>query len=248
MTKRILVAAVVAGSMFTGAQAAKSDHDVSLTTGLYSDYRASGTTQTDFKPALQVSLDYVHTPTGLYAGLWGSNVSWVKDMHPDTHGPVEINLLFGKKGDIGQGFSYDGGLAVYVFPGNNVGEKHDIDGNMTAVDVYGEIGYGPGFVRYTHSVTDGSVDPGSRHTGNIELGAATTIPYDLIISGQVGYKRIPNATNVTHWKAGVAYTFQHAYGIGIGLDIVGNNVKHEGPGKNPGKTAPVAYVTKTFLF
>lgn len=160
-------------------------------------------------------------------------------------------MLLGKKGDIGRGVNYDGGVLVHFFPGNNIEKKSYAEGKMTAVEIYGQVGYGPGYVKYTHAVTDSSVAPKTKNTGDIEVGAATELPHDFSVAGSIGYKRIPSAAeadNFVYWKAGAAYIFQKAYGIVVGVDIVGNNLKHYGSGKNPGKTAPVGYVTKTFEF
>src|SRR6185503_8203245 len=43
--------------------------------GFVSDYAFRGISQTMGEPAVQGGFDYSHTPTGLYLGIWGSNVS-----------------------------------------------------------------------------------------------------------------------------------------------------------------------------
>src|SRR4030067_2039524 len=47
--------------------------------GLVSNYLYRGISQTGGKPALQGGFDYAHA-SGFYAGLWGSNVSWLSGL------------------------------------------------------------------------------------------------------------------------------------------------------------------------
>ena len=48
---------------------------------LYSQYIFRGLTQTNRRPALQGGFDYAHS-SGFYAGVWGSNISWISDAAP----------------------------------------------------------------------------------------------------------------------------------------------------------------------
>lgn len=50
------------------------DHVVTGNLAITTDYRFRGMSQTDGGPALQGGIDYKHAPTGLYLGVWGSNV------------------------------------------------------------------------------------------------------------------------------------------------------------------------------
>ena len=56
-------------------EAPKSDFSVSGNVGLFSDYIFRGYTQTENNPALQGGFDVEHA-SGLYAGVWASNVDW----------------------------------------------------------------------------------------------------------------------------------------------------------------------------
>jgi uncharacterized protein (TIGR02001 family) len=219
-----------------------------MTTAVYSDYRSSASTQTNHDPALQLSLDYAHLPTGLYASVWGSNVSWIKDMGNDAKGPVEVDLYLGKTGEFGDGFRYDGGLAVYFYPGNNVESDHLAEGEMTSAEAYGLVGYGPVWLKYTHAITDASIDPGSKNSKEVKVGFSTALPYDFQLKGAVGYKFLKTASDMYHWLIGVSYTFEQAYGITIGMDVVGNSRTWTGSGKAPNNTSPVFYLSKTFVF
>ena len=80
-----------------------------------SDYAYRGWSQTDERPALQGGFDYAHD-SGLYAGVWGSNVSWRPDASPNVSNSPSSTLrrLQGTVGAIG----YDVGLLQYYYPGS----------------------------------------------------------------------------------------------------------------------------------
>jgi uncharacterized protein (TIGR02001 family) len=92
--------------------------EVSGGVGLTSDYVFRGISQTDREPAIQGSLEYA-IETGIaessaYAGFWGSNV----DFNDGDEAQVEIDVLFGLRGDVGDsGVSWDLGAIYYWYPG-----------------------------------------------------------------------------------------------------------------------------------
>ncbi|HWD36284.1 MAG TPA: TorF family putative porin, partial [Casimicrobiaceae bacterium] len=53
----------------------QSPFSVAGNLGIFSQYVFRGLTQTDRKPAFQGGFDVTHS-NGLYAGTWGSNISW----------------------------------------------------------------------------------------------------------------------------------------------------------------------------
>jgi uncharacterized protein (TIGR02001 family) len=72
--KKILAAAIFP-TLFSGLCPAqevkpemKPDNEVSFNAALTSDYRYRGISQTRLQAALQGGADYVHNPSGLYAG------------------------------------------------------------------------------------------------------------------------------------------------------------------------------------
>ena len=75
--KTLAVAAVlsVIGIATAQAEEAKSPHSFSANVTAVSDYVFRGITQTDSHPAIQGGFDYAHA-SGLYAGLWASNVDF----------------------------------------------------------------------------------------------------------------------------------------------------------------------------
>lgn len=86
MRKTLFASAAVAALVLpaTGhAQSAPaaSPHTFTGNLTLASEYLYRGIAQTRGRPALQGGFDYAHA-SGLYAGLWGSNISWINDGTP----------------------------------------------------------------------------------------------------------------------------------------------------------------------
>ncbi|MDP2239688.1 MAG: TorF family putative porin [Burkholderiales bacterium] len=125
MIKKTIMAGVVAAAFAPGlasAQAAPaSDHTLTGNAGIFSQYIFRGNTQTNTGPALQGGADYSHS-SGLYAGTWLSNISWLTDSPGATgysSSSLEWDVYGGYKGTIGKSdFGYDVGVLFYVYPGS----------------------------------------------------------------------------------------------------------------------------------
>jgi uncharacterized protein (TIGR02001 family) len=267
MKKLILATAVIAA--FSGsvarAEDAKPDNEVSFNASVVSDYRYRGISQTRFKPALQGGADYTHNPTGFYAGTWLSTIKWIED-YVDTFGSVsgkggvEWDLYAGKRGDLPGGFTYDVGGLYYYYPSNNYNAVAP-NTNANTFEVYGQVGYGPAYIKYSHSLTTlfGTVD--SKNSGYLDLGANIDVGAGVTLNLHAGHQRVagtggPGAGlsnsfySYTDWKVGVSKTFEQAAGLTVGLAAVGTDAKdgaYASAGKvNFGKNALVLSVSKTF--
>lgn len=110
------------------AAAPTPEHTITGNVGLFSQYIFRGLTQTDRDPAIQGGFDYAHS-SGLYAGTWGSNISWLREnattfaggavVPAGTYsrgGSVELDFYGGYKGTVGD-FGYDIGTLYYWYPG-----------------------------------------------------------------------------------------------------------------------------------
>lgn len=86
--------------------------DVVATVAVVSDYRFRGISLSDRDPAVQGSLEVSHTPTGLYAGAWGSTIARYGGAK------TEIDLYAGWKNSLGP-FDLDIGGQFYLYPGGN---------------------------------------------------------------------------------------------------------------------------------
>src|SRR5437762_3247023 len=78
--RSLLAASIVASTLpvLAAESAPQPEHTITGNVGLFSQYIFRGLTQTNENPALQGGFDYAHI-SGLYAGVWGSNISWISD-------------------------------------------------------------------------------------------------------------------------------------------------------------------------
>ena len=115
-TKPLATALAILATIATAGTAHAGDGPFTANVGLVSDYAYRGWIQTDERPALQGGFDYAHD-SGLYAGVWGSNVSWLSDANTDVSNSLELDLYGGYKGTLGA-IGYDVGLLQYYYPGS----------------------------------------------------------------------------------------------------------------------------------
>ena len=183
-----------------------------------SDYRYRGISQTRLQPAIQGGADYVHA-TGWYAGAWASTIKWTKDAGGD--GSIELDLYGGKRGEIASGVSYDIGVLRYLYSGNELGKvKGFVNANTT--EVYGQLGYGPATIKYSHATTNlfGFVD--SENSGYLDIGANIDAGNGVTLQLHAGRQRVENnsAATYTDWKIGASRAFGPAT---ITLAAIGTN-------------------------
>ncbi|NCW25079.1 MAG: hypothetical protein EBV84_06845, partial [Betaproteobacteria bacterium] len=129
-----LVFGTAAACLVVLSQSAQAQDKYSLTgnAAVVSDYRYRGITQTIFKPAVQVGAD-LGLPNGLYAGIWATNIKWIKDYGSidvrdnkgvaGIKGGSEVDIYAGYKTEIVKGVMGDIGVLRYQYPGNSL-EKH----------------------------------------------------------------------------------------------------------------------------
>ncbi len=241
MKKKILAATLSAAFAAGLAQAedAKPEHEIGFNASVISDYRYRGISQTRLKPALQGGADYTHNPSGFYVGTWLSTIKWIKDAGGDAN--IEWDVYGGKRGEIGAGVSYDVGVLGYIYPDNR------LHPNTNTAEVYGQLGFGPAYVKYSHSVTNlfGFVD--SKRSGYLDVGANLDVGSGFTINLHAGHQKVKSnsAFSYTDWKVGVSKDFGVVTGS---LAVIGTDTdNYVGPnGKNLGKNALVVSVAKTF--
>ena len=244
MKKTILATAVLAlfASSLALAEEKKPDNEVSFNLGATSDYRYRGISQSRLDPALQGGADYVNNPTGLYAGTWLSSIKWVNDAGGGNKN-VEIDFYAGKKGDIGGGFSYDVGGLYYWYPDN------DLSNSANTFELYGKVGYGPAYVKYSHSLTDTFGFDDSKNSGYLDIGADIELGSGYTLNLHAGHQTIKGSADADYsdYKVGVSKEF---YGVNFSLAAIGTDASkgvYSTPrGKFTGKDALVLTATKSF--
>lgn len=173
--------------------------------GLVSDYVWRGISQTSHNPAIQGGFDYAHS-SGFYAGLWGSNVSWIVDTGTTTGGTgsagLELDTYFGFKNSFAEDFSYDVGFIRYNYPGSYTPAagfaKADTD------EIYGALGYKWITAKYSYGLGKFLTVPGAKGTNYFDLTATYPIADSgFTVSAHVG-KQTYKGTTAAGYAANVS--------------------------------------------
>jgi len=269
LTHKLVLAAAVATTLIAGfahaddavstpapaaaAAAPVPDNQVAYNIGVVNDYRFRGISQTRFDPAVQGGVDYTNNPTGLYAGTWLSNIKWIKDAvnsaGGDGKGPVEWDLYGGKRGDLPGGFTYDVGGLYYYYPDNNL---NTIAKNADTFELYGQLGYGPAYFKYSHAMTTLFGTDDSKNSAYYDLGANIDVGAGVTLGLHVGHQTVDHFSFASYddWKVGVSKTFDSLYGVTLGAAFVGTDAKNGAyvspDGKNLGRNGVVVSLAETF--
>lgn len=243
--KNVIIAMLaLAGIASARAEEAKPADELSLNVAVTSDYRYRGISQTRLGPAFQIGVDHTDNREGWYVGAWATNVSWIRDA--GGRGRMELDLYAGQRGKI-NAFTYDVGVLGYVFPSNNLARVEGFD-NANTAEIYGQLGLGNAYVKYSHAVSNAFGFEDSRNSGYLDLG------YNLEWKGNtvnlhVGHQRIAHHSEAsyTDWKIGISRELGPVTGS---LALVGTDAKRSAysapDGKFNGKTGVVATIGKTF--
>ncbi len=229
------------GNVAHAQEAAAPEHQISYNAALTSEYRYRGLSQSRFDPALQGGADYTHNPSGFYAGTWLSTIKWTKDLGGD--GNVEVDLYAGKRGQITPEISYDVGGLYYWYPSN------DLNPNANTFELYGQLGYGPAYIKYSHSTTNLFGTSNSKQSGYLDLGANVplTMMEGLVLNLHVGRQRVENNAQFSYTDYKVGLTKDLGFASVSLAWIKANTEAYVSPsGRNLGKSAAVLSVSKTF--
>ena len=214
-TKPLATALAALATIAAAGAAHAGDGPFTANVGLVSDYAYRGWSQTDERPALQGGFDYAHD-SGLYAGVWGSNVSWLSDASPNVSNSLELDLYGGYKGTIGA-IGYDVGLLQYYYPGSYP------KGFNSPNTLEGYVGLSWEFLsfKYSYAFTDLFGYEKSDGSQYYDLGAAVDVGGGFTLAAHVGYSDIKGQDDYTDWKLGVTKEFG---GFNFGLHYVDTDV------------------------
>ncbi len=250
MNKIILATAIFAAfaANFAHAEDKKPDNELTFNVALTSDYRFRGVSQSRLQPAISAGADFVNNPTGFYIGTWASSIKWTKDTtNADGSkggGNIEIDVYAGKRGEIVKDVSYDVGVLTYIYPSNNLKPA-----DAATTEIYGQIGYGPAYIKYSNTVTNAFGTDKSKNSGYVDIGANIDIAEGTQLNLHAGHQQIKGSSNLsyTDYKVGVTKDFGIA---SLSAAIIGTDAKkgaYSTPsGKDNGRTALVVTVSKTF--
>lgn len=201
-----------------------SPFDVAFGVDFTNDYRLRGISQTDRDPAVQGYFegDYTATPwVTLYAGLWGSNVSFA-DAELDISGGARFSW---------NKFGLDVGYVYYEYPGPTAGTN---------------ISYGEFYAKPSYAITDwlsvngqiiggDNFGNGGKNAWYYSGGATVTLPQFMpmgittSLSADLGYQTYDTAAggaavgflDYTNWDAGVTFGYK---AMSLDLRYVDTNI------------------------
>ncbi len=198
MRKSILKFAAMSVAMSTMAgtvpafaqdEAEEASGPITVTGGaaLVSDYRFRGVSLSDKDFAFQPYLTVKHE-SGLYAGVWGSNVA------ENAGDDVEVDLYAGFAG--GDAVTYDIGATYYVYPGAS---------GLNYVELTGKLGttVGPATIGGQLSYVPSQDNTGNTDNIYVATNAAIALPDSPItLTGSVGYEDGAFGDDKIDWSIG----------------------------------------------
>jgi uncharacterized protein (TIGR02001 family) len=189
-----------------------AEHTITANVGFVTDYLYRGISQTGGKPAIQGGFDYART-SGLYAGVWGSNVSWVAA----SSASLELDTYLGFKNSFAEDFSYDVGFLRYNYPGVYPSGATKADTN----EIYGLIGWKWLTLKYSDSLGDTFGVSKAGGSSYIDLSGSYTIEGSGVALGAHYGKQTYKGETADALKAGGADPTYSDYKLSVTKDLSG---------------------------
>ena len=232
LTTLVLAALAVPG-VAMAADAAPAPA-VTANVGWVSNYVFRGITQTVGKPAVQGGFDYAHS-SGFYAGVWGSNVSWITGSGATGDVSLETDTYLGIRNSFATDFSYDVGLIRYNYLGSYTPPAGFVKADTA--EMYGSIGYKWISAKLSYALGDFLTVPSASGTTYLEVNASYPVADSGVAVGahygKQKYKGTPADTLVaagfdpsySDYKLNVTKDFS---GYLVGLAYSNTNAKSGG--------------------
>jgi len=182
---------------------------------LASDYLFRGLTQSNAKPAVQSGLEYDFT-SGLYAGFWGSSISWLADTStPSAHvsSNVELDFYGGYRGKLGENWGVDAGIYTYYYPGSY--PTGYTRANTT--EVYAALSYAFVSLKYSHALTNAFGFADTSNSGYLDLSANYEFAPSWVLNAHAGHQRIDGfgAASYSDYKLGITKTLAQGFSLAL---------------------------------
>lgn len=218
------------------AEEATPAYTLSGNMSMVSEYMSRGMHMNWDNPALQASLDFVHS-SGWYASLWGSQV----DDKYYANGSVELDVLAGYRASINNKLSYDIGIGAYFYPGANwrhVKPSPWPSGRYDTVEAVFGITYDWLNIKYSHTLTDyygydsrtvplmvynsgvlGGVKSGhgTRGSGYLEANANFDVGYGLSLGLHAAHQYVTNsrALDYSDYRVGISKSLPRGWSASL---------------------------------
>jgi len=241
MFKKTVIAGVLAAAAMPGMALAAEptpEHNITGNVGLFSQYIFRGLTQTNGDPALQGGFDYAHK-SGLYAGTWASNISWLRDPPSNLSaysggGSLEWDFYGGYKMSLPYDIGLDVGTLYYWYPGDENKAANPLNPKADTWEVYAGASWKWLSVKYSYSVKDktfGVLDSSGTwyldFTANVPLGDFAKELTGITLMAHWGKQQYRGTDPRTaaagsnnsiysyeDWKLGVSYLLPKDFTIG----------------------------------
>lgn len=205
------VGAVLASAFLPAAGPAAAA--ASGTLALTNDYLFRGLSQTNQKPALQGGVEYAHD-SGVYAGVWGSNISWLSDYSSAAlpiSSSVELDGYLGWRGDVGNGLKLDAGVYTYYYPG-------DYPAGFVrpyTTEVYLGASWGPASLKYSHALTNLFGFADSDGSGYLDASVNVEFSPGWTFNAHAGHQRVKgtSAASYSDWRVGLTRSFDAGWSL-----------------------------------
>lgn len=216
------------------------------------DYRFRGVTQTQNDPAVQAGFTLGHT-SGLYFGLWGSNVNFGSGTPS-----LELDPSIGYATTL-ESFSskpvLDVGVVYYNYPSASDLNWAELYGKLTFKEVLASGDSLLTNINYTNDYAGASADSWNVNAsysipfGSSGFGAVAAVGYTAVDEDKYKFN---DDDNYVDWKAGLTYGFKSVPGATAELAAVGSNIDVTGKetdnfsSERAVETGAVFTLTKTF--
>jgi uncharacterized protein (TIGR02001 family) len=114
-------------------------------------------------------------------------------------------------------------------------------------EVYGQLGYGPGYIKYSHSLTNVFGFDDSKGSGYLDIGANIDIATGLQLNLHAGHQRVAHngAFSYSDYKIGLTKDLGFA-SVSLALIKAQTDVYLSPQSKNLAKSGAVLSLSKTF--
>ena len=194
-----------AGNALAQAAPAAPESTMSFNVGGVNEYRYRGISQSRFDAALSGGADYADK-SGVYVGVWGSSIKWIKDAGGKAN--TEVDYYGGYKftmGDVG----YDIGFLHYDYSGNAL--KPSANTN----ELYGAITMGPATLKYSQSTGNLFGFANSKGSSYVDLTATFDLGDGYSLVPHIGYQAVKGAGNGIYSYTDTALTLGKDLGNGL---------------------------------
>jgi uncharacterized protein (TIGR02001 family) len=215
----LILAALAAPGVALAADAAPAPA-VTANVALVTNYLYRGISQTGGKPAIQGGFDYAHA-SGFYAGVWGSNVSWIGPELGASSSSLELDTYLGFKNSFATDFSYDVGFLRYNYPGVYPNPIATGYAKADTNEIYGLIGWKWVTLKYSRALGDTFGVKDASGTSYIDLSASYTLEGSGVTLGAHYGKQTFKGTSADALKAANSDPTYSDYKLSVSKDFSG---------------------------